>query len=123
MLVTLNRPRPEPSLENVAARFVTLVEAASVATVQAMHPPRELLLRCFDDEVVVIRHQAEGMQDPAKALCDAQERRTKLGVISVASKDGGALRAASSHVKDAIRKHRARKACHGSKLAPKPPRA
>src|SRR5262245_16870722 len=117
MFVALDSPGPKATLEDVTGGFVTFVEASRVSTVQPMHSLRELLLRRLDDEVVVIWHQAERLDVPVEALLDAQERRTKLCVVGVSPKDGGAFGTTSSHMEDAIRQRASRNARHRPTLA------
>jgi hypothetical protein len=53
--------------------LVALVERAGVAAVQTMHPSREVLLPALEDEVVVIRHQAPGVECPLRVAGDPVE--------------------------------------------------
>lgn len=65
MIVALHDPRREAVAEEVAAAVVAPVERLRVDAVQAVHAVGEAPELRLDDEVVVVRHQAEGMDAPA----------------------------------------------------------
>ncbi len=54
--------------EEVAETHMALVEQLRVSAVQALNPTREVDSPGVNDDVIVRRHQAEGMDDPAIAL-------------------------------------------------------
>jgi hypothetical protein len=59
VLVVANLPEGEPISPEVAAATVLLVEALRVEAVDAVQRAGERVSRRFDDQVVVVRHQAE----------------------------------------------------------------
>jgi len=78
LLLGLDEFRPEPAAEDVIAATVSTIERARVLAVEVAHAVGEIRQRRFDDQVVVIAHQAAGVQLPAVAahdpVQDANER-------------------------------------------------
>jgi len=104
VLVALDGACGEAVLEQVADAVVPLVEALCVAEVEEVHAVRQALERAEDDEVEVVRHQAEGEQLPVVlAPCRMHERHEAPPVVVV---DGDRLPcdAARGHVVDAGRR-------------------
>lgn len=84
LFVTLDRLRPEAPAEHVVSAAVPVVEPTSVVTVQIAHPLREVRTRCLDDEVIVVSHQAGGMDAPAVALPHAiQNPHEDMAVVDI----------------------------------------
>jgi hypothetical protein len=73
MLVVLDQFRGETLAEDVVAAAVEGVERARVLPVEVAHAGGEVRLACLDDEVVMIAHQAPGMEAPPIALDDAPQ--------------------------------------------------
>jgi hypothetical protein len=63
--VAFDTVRRETSLEQVALVSVAPVEPNRIAPVQAVHSEGQIGRRRLDDNVVVVRHQAVGVLDPA----------------------------------------------------------
>jgi hypothetical protein len=58
LLLGFDQPRPEAATEDVVAATVPLVESPCVGAVQVSHPIGEVGGRRFEDEVVVVAHEA-----------------------------------------------------------------
>jgi hypothetical protein len=65
MLIGFDQSRREALAEDVVAASVERVEGAGVLAVEIAHPGGEIRLRGLDDEVVVVAHQAAGVEAPA----------------------------------------------------------
>jgi hypothetical protein len=65
----------------MAAAAVPSVEALCVDAIQLSHSNREVGLRCFDQQVVVVAHQAVGVAEPGEAVDDAGERCEEGGPV------------------------------------------
>jgi hypothetical protein len=83
-----------------------------------VHPVGELDARALDDQVVVVVHQAEGVDGPVEAADDAFEPREEEDVVEVVEVDPAAVHPAGRHVVDAIGEQEAREAGHASTVAP-----
>jgi hypothetical protein len=84
LLFGLDHFGPEPLAEDVMPPAVQFVEGAGVLAVEVAHPVGEIRQRRFDDEVVVVAHQAMGVQLPAVAVHDAAQdgsERVPVGVV------------------------------------------
>jgi hypothetical protein len=84
LLLGFDQFRPEPAAEDVVAATVSVIERPRVLAVEVAHAVGEIRQRRFDDEVVVISHQAAGVQLPAIAAHDpAQDanERVPVGVV------------------------------------------
>ena len=68
LLFGLDHFGPEPLAEDVMPPAVPFVEGAGVLAVEVAHAVGEIRQRRFDDQVVVIAHQAACVQLPAVAL-------------------------------------------------------
>jgi hypothetical protein len=106
--------------------LVALVERLRVAALEALKASRELGLRAVQDEVVVRRHQAEGVQRPPVPL-DARPNVCQKGApIAVVPEDRAAVDSAGGDVEVAIGKRGAQDtghAMHESARRPRTPRA
>jgi hypothetical protein len=84
LILGFDQVRPEPVAEHVVAATVAVIERPRVLAVEVAHAVGEIGQRRFDDEVVVISHQAAGVQRPAIAVHDpAQDanERVPVGVV------------------------------------------
>jgi hypothetical protein len=70
LVVGLDELRPEATPEHVILPLVPFVEGAGVAAVQVAHPVREVRKRRFDEEVVVVAHEAAHVGPPPVATFD-----------------------------------------------------
>ncbi len=73
LLLRLDELRPVAAAEEMVLPAVFLVEGARVAAVQVPHARVEVRGRGFDDQVVVVPHQAPCVQAPAVAPLDASQ--------------------------------------------------
>src|SRR5919201_4588847 len=65
LLVALDQARAETAAEDVVGAAVDFVERTRVAAVQVAHSLRQVRLGRLDDEVVMVSHQAIGVDAPA----------------------------------------------------------
>jgi len=82
MIVAIEDPSLEATLEKVPNPVVAAVEAHRVEAVEPMHPGGELRLRRPDDEMEVVRHQRPDEHVPSEAQPDLAE--LSLPVVAVA---------------------------------------
>ena len=73
LLLGLDHPRPEAAAEHVVAAAVSLVEGLCIGAVEVSHPGGEVGGRRFEDEVVVISHEALHVYAPAVPPLDPAE--------------------------------------------------
>jgi hypothetical protein len=112
LLLGLDRLRPEATAEDVVPAAVALVEGAGVGAVQVAHAVGEVGSRRFEDEVVVVAHQAADVSAPAVAALDSpqdveedhailaveHDRRIVVpGCPDVVVRSGGEVTAGASH--------------------------
>jgi hypothetical protein len=101
----------------VAPAAVLRVEGLCVAAVQTAHARRELLSGRLDDEVVVVAHQAAGVQLPAVLVDDSRQDPEVEQPIVVFEVDQASSHAARGDVVEAVGKQRAWTARHAATLA------
>jgi hypothetical protein len=68
VLLALDHPRREAFAEEMAPAFAPPIERLGVDPVEPPHPLGEAPELGLEDEVVVVRHQAEGVHAPVVAL-------------------------------------------------------
>jgi predicted GNAT family acetyltransferase len=98
LLLGFDQLRLEASAEDVVDAVVPIVEGAGIAAVQVAHPVREVRQRGLDEQVVVIAHQAAGVNAPAVAALDAAEDVEEGDPVFVVEEDRRAIVPACSYV-------------------------
>ncbi len=88
----------EAPLKQVPAATVAAVEVPGVAPVELLHAGREVRLGRFDEQVLVIAHQDEGVQPPAVDLDGAPQPRDPLVTVGVIADNGPPLVTAGDDV-------------------------
>jgi hypothetical protein len=95
VVLVLDNPGAEPRAEDVAHAGVLVVVRLGVATVQELHPRREVLAGALDDGVIVRVEEAEGVHSPPEPPDDDAEQGEEItSVVVVAEHDtfGNAVR-------------------------------
>lgn len=87
VLVAIDHPAIEPTLEQMPDPVVPAVESLCVESVQPLHPSREIRLHGLEHEVEVVVQQDPGMQDPVEATRCLVERSPPPGAIDVVEHD------------------------------------
>ena len=85
---------PESTVEEMAFVSMPPVEPLGVDTVKPLHTGRNVPMRCLDEEVKVIRHQAIGMASPFVPLDDVLEDLLEPKPIARVGEDIGLADAA-----------------------------
>jgi hypothetical protein len=101
VLLGLDDPGSEAVAEEVAAAVVTAVERLGVDAVDALHAERQAPELGLDDEVVVVRHQAEHVHAPVVAANLRGEQGEEEPPLVVVQKDRAARDASRGHVVNA----------------------
>jgi hypothetical protein len=65
MFLLLNDDGVISALEHVSGPDMPFVEGNAVSAVEAFHPACQVRLGRFDEEVVVVGHEAEGVAEPS----------------------------------------------------------
>ncbi|HVM17976.1 MAG TPA: hypothetical protein VM290_10385 [Gaiellaceae bacterium] len=123
LLLGLDDAAGEAVAPQVSPAAVRAVEALRVDAVQALHPEGELLAGAFDDEVVVVAHQAERLHRPATALDDLEEDPEELAAVVVRQEDEALLDAPRGDVEVAVREERPKLPRHSATVPPRAPRS
>ena len=119
MVVVADLPEREPVAPEVAAAPVPRVERLRVDAVEAVHGSRERFPWALDDEVVVVRHQAERVDVESERLYRPTEQGQEESAVLPVEEDAPPLDTARRHVPDAVGgKHGSRKPRHGSSVRP-----
>ena len=87
MRLLLHQNRRKPSLKEMPHPFIAPVVYLGIATVELPHAQRQIGLRRFNEEMVVIVHQAVGMAAPAVAIDHMGEEGEPLRPITVVRHD------------------------------------
>jgi hypothetical protein len=93
------------------------VEPLRIIAVYALHARREIGLRRFNEQVVVVRHEAEAMNVPSSVRDHLSHELGEEEPISVAKKDRLLSIASTRHVIDAAGNQDAWTTRHVSKLS------
>jgi len=118
VVVVGERACSEPVAEKMTAAPVAMVEGLRVASVQALHPRRELFAGAPHDQVVVVAHQAERVCDPGEASDRPREDGEEEPPIVVVAEDPASVHAAAVDVVGAVRKLRPCDPRHRPTVAP-----
>src|SRR5205085_6398906 len=103
----------EALAEQVAPALVTAVERLRVDAVQALHSGGEVLELRLNDEVVVVRHQAEDVDSPVVAVDDGREQAQEEAALIVVQEDRRARYSPRCDVVDPVRGVLVLRATHG----------
>src|SRR6185295_6256250 len=87
MRLFLHQNRCEAALQQMAHPRMPPIEALRIPAVQLAHPERQIRLRCFKEEMIVVVHQAVGMAEPAVAIHDVGKHGEKLRSVAVVHHD------------------------------------
>ncbi|GAG60961.1 unnamed protein product [marine sediment metagenome] len=89
--------------KDVQPRFVlSAIEPLCVNPVEKLHPVRQVSVRRLDEEVVVVRHQAVRVADPAVSIDNVSQGIEKSGPIVLVEKDARARIATTGDVVDSV---------------------
>ena len=117
MLVVAHLPEREAVAPEMAAARVLRVEVLGVDAVDAVECSREVIAEALDDEVVVVRHQAESVDVQAEPLDRLPELGEEAASVVAVEVDRAACDTACRRVPDAVvGKRRARQPGHAPKL-------
>jgi hypothetical protein len=89
--------------EKVSSSPVAEVEALRIDAVQPVESRGEILAERREHEVVVIRHQAEGLGSPDVALHGVAQELEKAAAVPVVAEDRAAVDAPGRNVEVAVR--------------------
>src|SRR5690242_1150295 len=119
--VAFDDPGGEAIAEEVSPAFVAAVERLGVGAVEALEAVGEAPELSLDDEVVVVRHQAEGVDAPVVPLDLAREDPQEEAVVVRVAEGGRARDASRGDVVDAVRRELLARSPHAARLAPDSP--
>ena len=108
----LNEDRLEAALEDVTRALVSAVEMLRIPTVQAMHPPGEGWKSGLQQKMVVVPHQAIGVEEPRLIGDDRGENVQEKTAIGGISKDRSPLMAPAGDVVERARELQAKRSRH-----------
>jgi len=117
-----DHPGGEAGAEQVAAATVAQVEALGMAAAQVLDAGGELRLRRLDDRVVVVRHQAEGVDLPAVPVDRLRKQLEEGEAVVVVADDRRPVDTARSDVEEAVRQLRAQDPRHETEASRSKPR-
>ena len=101
---------------------VLRVEVLRIDAVDAVERSRKLIAKALNDEVVVVRHQAESVNVEAEPFDCLPELGEEAAAVVAVEVDGAAFDAARRGVPDAVvGKRRARQPWHAAKLEAEKP--
>jgi len=121
LLVRLDHLRPVAAAEDVILPLVALVEGPGVATVQVPHSLVEVRQRGFDEQVIVVTHQAAHVSAPAVALFHPAQDVKEDDPVSIVHDDRRVVVAADPDVVVRAGFEVTEGASHRSKVAPPNP--
>ena len=86
--VFLNEDGFKPSLKDVTNPPMSLVKFLGINAIKLSHSLRQVSIRGFDDQVIVIVHQAIGVANPVEALVNVSESAEKQFAVAIFLKNG-----------------------------------
>ena len=123
VVFVLDEPGREALAEQVAPALVAAVERLRVDAVQALHSGGEVLELRLDDEVVVVRHQAEDVDSPVVAVDDGREQAQEEAALIVVQEDRRARYSPRCDVVDPERGELVSRATHAANVVAARPQA
>jgi len=102
VVLVFDNPGREALAEEVAPALVAAVEGLGVDAVEAAHAVGEATELGFDDQVVVVRHQAEGVHAPVVPLHFLGKEGEEEAVFVRCQEGGGSRHAPRGDVVDAL---------------------
>ncbi len=120
--VALDEDRMEPPLKEMTIEAVTPVEPLRVGAVQALEAAREVGVARFQDEMVVIRHQAIAVTKPTELVRYVSEHREESTAVEVLEEDQLASVTSRSDVIQTVGELDARRPRHAPRLNREAPR-
>jgi hypothetical protein len=102
LVLVFDRAAPEALAEQVSPAGVSSVEALGVAAVEALEACRHLCDGRLDDEVVVVRHQAKGVQAPVVLPDDRAEQPEERAAVVLVAVDPDLSGAPRGDVEEAV---------------------
>ena len=114
VVVGVDETAGEAVAPEMARAGVLAVEALGVDAVESAEAVGEVLARTGDNEVHVVRHEAERDPVPALRRCDVSEEGQEAEVVRLVAEDRAAVDATGGDVVDAVGEEAARDSRHGS---------
>jgi hypothetical protein len=99
----LDHTHGEAGAEEVSGAFVATVEALRVSAVQELDAGGQRAPGGFDDQVVVVPHQAEAVDEPAVTSDRSCKRPEERDAVQFVEEDRAAVDAARADVVDPVR--------------------
>ena len=87
MSILFDKNRLETPLKKMPDSIVTMIEPLCVNTIEKMHPMRQVSIRCLDEKMVMIRHQAICVTDPAESINNVTQDLEESRSITVVEED------------------------------------
>ena len=85
--VLLNKNSFKPSLKDMTHPVMSPVKGLGINTVKLSHSLRQVSIGCFNDQVIVIVHQAIAMANPVIPLRDLSEGVQKQFPVAIVLED------------------------------------
>ena len=100
MRFPFNKDPLKPALEEMSHSVVPDIEFLRIDLIEPFHAAGESRDRSLDEQVVVIRHQDEGVKDPLVKADDFTEEVEKEQPVSIGPVDHAGFVAATGHMPD-----------------------
>lgn len=119
VVLVFHDPGCEAVAEQMAPPLVAAVERLGVGAVEPLEAVREAPELGLDDQVVVVRHQAEGEHAPVVTLDLAREEAEETAVVVGVAEGCGARYASGRDVVRALGRELSARSPHVATLAPR----
>lgn len=117
MTVFLDENGLVPALEQMTVPLVAFIEELSIYAVQLPHADCEIAVGGFNEQMIMVGHEAVGMTNPAVLLVDVLKGIEKIDVILVILENGFLFVPSGGHVVDGTGIFDAKWSCHGLKIS------
>ena len=87
MSLFLDKNGLESSLKHVAAPTILTIDPLSIDSVKLAHTTRQIRVRCLNEQVIMIGHQAMGMTEPPVAFDNFTKNLKESLAITICEED------------------------------------
>jgi hypothetical protein len=113
MTIPLHENPLKSSLKEVSYPPVPLIESLGVDTVQLPHANRKIPIRCVDQQMVMILHQAVGVAEPIVTKINILKRIQERLSVPIVSENCLSFVPSAGNVIDSTWEFYTQRTCHG----------
>jgi hypothetical protein len=113
MCVLLHEDGVVPALEEMADQVMPAIEGLGIDAVEVPHAASQIGLWCFQEQMVVVVHQAIGIESPSETRDGLSKDRHPAGPVGCIGHDGLPCIPATGDMIEGAGKFEPQRTCHG----------